>query len=152
MRKERGDKPDWSENGAVQVKQQIQSEYWSIVYYSLLISISSFLVSSIWQDRTSTLDKGDEVTVDPGDKSIPGSLEAVEGSFFAIVEVGSRETGSDVTYTVRMEDGKSCEVLRQHLRRRRWYRIAFLQVTNDKKHDCCSSQTFADRRLRFFQI
>jgi hypothetical protein len=49
------------------------------VYYSLLISISSFLVSSIWQDRTSTLDKRDEVTVEPGDKSIPGSLEAVEG-------------------------------------------------------------------------
>jgi hypothetical protein len=83
------DKSGWSENGAVQVKQQIQSEYWSIVYYSLLISISSFLVSSIWQDRTSTLDKGDEVTVEPDDKSIPGSLEAVEGSFFAIVEGGS---------------------------------------------------------------
>ena len=27
-----------------------------------------------------------------------------------------------------------------------------MQVTNDKKHDCCSSQTFADRRLRFFEI
>jgi hypothetical protein len=64
------DKSDWSENGAVQVKQQIQSEYWSIVYYSLLIFISSFLVSSIWQDRTSTLDKGDEVTVEADDKSI----------------------------------------------------------------------------------
>ena len=68
-------------------------------------------MSSIWQDRTSTLGTGDEVTVEPGDKSVPGSLETVEGSFFAIVDVGSRETGSDVTYTVRMENGKSCEVL-----------------------------------------
>ena len=74
------------------------------------------------------------------------------GSFFAVVEVGSREVGSDITYTVRMSDGELIRVQRQHLRRRRWYRIAFLQVTNDKKHDCYSSQAFADRRLWFFEI
>ena len=33
-----------------------------------------------------------------------------------------------------------------------WYRIAFLQVTNDKKHDCWSSQAFACRRLVFYDI
>ena len=68
------------------------------------------------------------------------------------MEVGSREVGSDITYTVRMSDGELIRVQRQHLCRRRWYRIAFLQVTNDKKHDCCSSQAFAIRRLRFFEI
>jgi hypothetical protein len=129
------DKSDWSENGSVQVKQQMQSEYWNIVYYSLLISMSSFLISSIWKDRTSALHKGDEVTVEPGDKSVPDSVEAVDGSFFAVVEMGSREVGSDILYTVRMSDGELIQVQRQHLRRRRWYRIAFLQVTNDKKYD-----------------
>jgi hypothetical protein len=81
------DKSDWSENGSVQVKQQLQSEYWNIVHYSLLISMSSFLISSIWKDRTSALDKGDEVTVETGDKSVPESVQTVDGSFFAIVEV-----------------------------------------------------------------
>ena len=38
------------------------------------------------------------------------------------------------------------------MRHRKWYRIAFLQVTNDKKHDCWSSQAFASRRLEFYDI
>jgi hypothetical protein len=49
------DNTDWSENGECKVKHQMQSEYWSIVNYSLLITISSFLISSIWKDRTSPL-------------------------------------------------------------------------------------------------
>jgi hypothetical protein len=43
-------------------------------------------------------------------------------------------------------------VKREYLRHRKWYRIAFLQVTNDKKHDCWSSQAFACRRLEFYDI
>ncbi len=62
------DKTDWSENGECKVKHQMQSEYWSIVYYSLLITISSFLITRIWKDRTSALKSGDEVTVEPHDK------------------------------------------------------------------------------------
>ena len=33
------DKSDWSENGECKVKHQLQSEYWMVIYYSLLISI-----------------------------------------------------------------------------------------------------------------
>ena len=51
------DKSDWSENGEIKVKHQMQSEYWTIVYYSLLISITSFLVTSIWKDREGALQK-----------------------------------------------------------------------------------------------
>jgi hypothetical protein len=43
-------------------------------------------------------------------------------------------------------------VRRDNLRHRKWYRLAFLQVTNDKKHDCWSSQAFASRRLAFYDI
>jgi hypothetical protein len=42
---------DWAENGEIVLKLQMQSEYWSIKYYSLLISITSFLVKSAWKDR-----------------------------------------------------------------------------------------------------
>jgi hypothetical protein len=44
------------------------------------------------------------------------------------------------------------KVRRENLRHRKWYRLAFLQVTNDKKHDCWSSQAFASRRLAFYDI
>jgi hypothetical protein len=93
-----------------------------------------------------------KTNVEPVNKSIPGSVETVEGSLFAIVDVESREVDSDITYTLRMTDGELIHVLRHHLHRRRWYGIAFVQVTNDKKHDFYSSQAFADRRLRFFEI
>ncbi len=63
------DKTDWSENGECKVNHQMQSEYRSIVYYSLLITISSFLITSICKDRTSALKRGDEVTVEPQDHS-----------------------------------------------------------------------------------
>ena len=49
------------------LKLQMQSEYWSIKYYSLLISITSFLVASAWKDRQGALDAKMEVTVQPPD-------------------------------------------------------------------------------------
>ena len=79
------DKSDWSENGEIKVKHQLQSEYWTIVYYSLLISINSFLITEVWLDRSSPLVRLSEVTVEPEGLSVPGSLDALEGSFFAIV-------------------------------------------------------------------
>jgi hypothetical protein len=146
------DNTDWSENGECKVKHQIQSEYWSIVYYSLLITISSFLISSIWKDRTSALKKGDEVTVEPHDHSCQGHVDVVEGSFFVVVDQDSLEVVSDVTCTVRTTDGEVSLVKREYLRHRKWYRIVFLQGTNDKKHDCWSSQAFTSRRIEFYDI
>ena len=92
------DKSDWSENGEIKVKHQMQSEYWTIVYYSLLISITSFLVTNVWKDREGALQKGTQLTVEPPDQSESGSVKAIEGSYFAIVEVGSTDVGVDVMY------------------------------------------------------
>jgi hypothetical protein len=93
--------------------------YWSIVYYSLLITISSFLITSIWKDRTSALKSGDEVTVEPHDKSFNDNVEVVEGSYFAVVQEDSEEVGSDVMYSVRTVDGESMNVRRENLRHRK---------------------------------
>ncbi len=71
------------------------------MYYSLLITISSFLISSVWKDRTSPLKKGDEVTVEPHDHSCQGNVGVVQGSFFPVEEHDSLEVGSDVMCTVR---------------------------------------------------
>ena len=57
------DKSDWSENGECKVKHQMRSEYWTIVYYSLLISITSYLVTSVWKDREDPLQKGYRITL-----------------------------------------------------------------------------------------
>ena len=146
------DDSDWSENGEIKVKHQLQSEYWTIVYYSMLISINAFLISKVWKDRCSALAKGAEVTVEPEGCSEPGSSEAAEGSFYAVVHQGSKEAGSEVIYTLRRPNGEEVQAPRARLRHRKWHRTAFIQITNDKKHDCFSSQAFHDRRLQFFDI
>ena len=52
---------DWSENGVIASARQIQSEYWSLVHYSLFIQITTYLDSAIWLDRCSLLAVGTEV-------------------------------------------------------------------------------------------
>lgn len=42
---------------------QIQSECWSLVYYSLLIQITTHLEAEAWLDQSSVLPIGTEVTV-----------------------------------------------------------------------------------------
>eukprot|EP00966_Prymnesium_polylepis_P029538 686375-Prymnesium_polylepis.2 len=51
---------DWAENGVLELARQIQSEYWSLISYSLFISITSYLLPSFWKDRTSELKRGTE--------------------------------------------------------------------------------------------
>ena len=55
-------------------------------------------------------------------------------------------------YTCGVDPVAGSHVRRENLRHRKWYRIAFLQVTNDKQHDCWSSQAFACHRLAFYDI
>lgn len=154
-------KSDWSENGSLEKKRQLQSEYWVIVYYSLLISISSFLVTSVWRERSSILPIDAEVTVEPPEfePRSDGTIEAVDGSFWAVVQMKTDEVGramqyvegEDVEYVVQSHDGRNLTVRRYQLRHRKFHRIAFIQITNDKKHDLYSTSAFATRRQLFFQ-
>ena len=158
-------KSDYSENGSLEKPKQLQSEYWVIIYYTLLISITSFLVSGVWRERESVLPIGADVTVEPEDYELPadGKIEAVKGSFWARVMVATDSSGdaieytegADVEYMVRtfdaLDDGPSLKIRRSRLRHRKRHRIAFLQITNDKKHDFWLSSAFANRRLQFFQ-
>ena len=89
---------DHSENGTIANAREIQSEYWRMNYFSLFISIWSYLCSEAWLDRSGALHKGDAVTFEPEGASVPGSLELVPGSVYAEVEVGSSTDGEDVMY------------------------------------------------------
>ena len=68
--------------------------------------------------------------------------------------------GEDVEYIVRhfSRDMDDCslglcvsKIKRSRLRHRKRHRIAFLQITNEKKHDLWSSSAFATDRQQFFQ-
>lgn len=142
---------DWAENGELVVKQQMQSEYWTIKYYSLLISISSFLITSAWKDRQGALDAKTEVTVQPADAP-EDSTQYVKGSFFAVVQEGSTVVGPDVPYLVKKPDGSTETVPRHRLRHRLWHHVAFLGVTNEKQHVATSTQTFFARQLEFWRL
>ena len=142
---------DWSENGEIVVKMQMQSEYWSIKHYSLLISITSFLVSVAWIDRKLPLKAGAEVTVQPADAPIY-SVAYVKGSYFGVVVEGSTTVGRDVAYTVKRPDGSTATLPRHQLRHRVWHRVAFLGVTNEKQHVAVTTQAFFSRQLEFWRI
>ena len=163
-------KSDYSENGSLEKPKQLQSEYWVIIYYTLLITIASFLVSEVWRECESVLPIGAEVTVEPEDYEPPedGKIEAVEGSFWARVEILMSAAGNaveyvegtDVEYIVRHESREIdsfslgfcvSKVKRSRLHHRKRHRIAFLQITNEKKHDLWSSSAFATKRQEFFQ-
>ena len=142
---------DWSENGEIVVKHQMQSEYWSIKHYSLLISMTCFLVSSTWKDRASPLEAGAEVTVQPEDAPVD-SIAYVKGSYFGMVVEGTSEAGEGVEYIVKQPNGTEETVPRRRLRHRVWHRVAFLGVTNEKQHVAVTTQAFFSRQLEFWRI
>ena len=138
---------DFSENGEIVKKDALQQEYWTIIYYTLLISIAWFLLSEVWKDRASLLPVGASVTVELEGASTPGSLVPGAGSYFATIESGPDPAGS---YVVARVNSERATVPRPLLRHRKAHRVAFLQITNDKTHDGFASQAFASRRLEFF--
>lgn len=142
---------DWSENGEITKKQQMQSEYWQTNSYSLLIKLARFLVTADWIGRSSALPDKAEVTVQP-DGAPADSIEYVEGSFFATVKRGSISTGEDVLYVVVKRDGSEETVPRHRLRRRVWYAVALLGITNDKRHVGITSQAFHECELEFWRV
>ena len=142
---------DWAENGEIVLKLQMQSEYWSTKYYSLLITITSFLIASAWKDREGALDAKSEVTVQPTDAP-EDSVHFVAGSRYAVVQEGTSVVGPDVEYLVKYADGSTEQVPRHRLRHRMWHHVAFLGVTNEKQHVATTTQTFFARELEFWRL
>lgn len=119
-------------------------------------------MSEAWKDRECILAVDTEVTVEPPEYVPPenDAIEAAPGSYWGRVthlssddagNVTSYTAGEDVLYAVQAYDGSISHVRRFQLRWRKWHHIAFVQITNDKKHDLYSTSAFARRRLEFFQ-
>jgi hypothetical protein len=96
---------DWSENGLIASARQIQSEYWSLSYYSLFITITSYLKPECWIDRCGVLPVGAEVTVEPAESMVEDSWEPAMGFFYATV-VSSPDTPTEsAIYMVNTQYG-----------------------------------------------
>ena len=128
------------------------------MYYSLFVSITAFLILSVWLDTTSALPKGAEVTVEPEDAPAP-SPQPAKGSFFATIHIGSSEVGPNVMYSVRRtgvhDTGMVHEMLipRHRLRHRKWHTgtTAFVGVTNEKRHDGWTTQAMLNWQFAYWQ-
>ena len=145
---------DWSENGEIIVKDQMQSEYWHTKYYSLWIAITAFLITADWLDRQGALRAKAEVTVQP-EWAVPSEgdppLTYTKGSFYGTIDEGSEVIGEGVEYVVCCNDGSHVTIPRRRLRHRVWHRIAFLGVTNEKQHVALTTQAFHSEELEFWR-
>lgn len=146
---------DWSENGTILNAIQIQSEYWSLVHYSLFICITSHLVDDAWRSRSSHLPVGTEVTVEPEGNSIPNSLEPAAGSHFAVVKrCPSQEDAGHPTDIYLVQSGSVGELMpvpRDRLRHRKLHTVAFVCITDDKRHDAISTQHMLREQFKYWK-
>ena len=134
---------DFAENGNVQDRKQVQSQYWVTIMYTLFISIMSWLSAAAWNKTEGELAIEDEVTVYGEMAGDPINMD----SFWATVtKVIDAATGK---YEVTAADGKTHQVDRADLRHRKKVTIAFGHVTPDKKHDRHAMQKFTTTELQW---
>ena len=136
---------DFSENGSIKDKRQIQSQYWVTLGYTLFVSIASWLMTSEWNKRTGFLPTGAEVTV-------YGELAGEEinnDSFWAVVtDISNVE--EDI-YEVTDAQGKTHQICRSLLRHRKRHSVATGHVTDDKIHDRHAMQHFTTHELKYLE-
>lgn len=139
---------DWSENGVIASARQIQSEYWSLVHYSLFIQITTYLESDAWLNQRSLLAAGTEVTVQQEGDDF-GARQPTKGAFYAKVEAAPKDEGEGELYSIKvyghptMADGDVIEgVRRERLRHRKKHTTATVGVTDEKRHDSHTTQHF----------
>lgn len=129
--------------------------------YTLFVQVVSWLESARWIDRCSVLTKGDFVTVETPEASLPGAIEPGRNSFFGeVIEVPSVAADDSVSlenrvYGVRRydasEDAQLTRVERQFLRHRVRHTKAFTHVSDDKTHDSQAAQTFINKTIAYIE-
>ena len=138
---------DWSENGLIAAARQIQSEYWCLKYFSLFITIFSYLEPEAWHNQADRLSPGGEGTVEP-EGSPAGAKEPAKGSYFAVVHTSPLAPGENSLYSVKKNDSTVIEgVKRRHLRHRVFFNEAFASITDEKRHDGYTTSHFLNRIL-----
>lgn len=140
---------DFSENGTIKDKRQVQSQYWQTIGYTVFMSILEWLLASEWDKESGQLKVGDEVTV-YGEKS--GEPVNTHSFWAKVTDV----IGAD-TYVLEDNSGKEYQVgeertiKRRHLRHRVKYTIAVGHISDDKSHDSQAMQHYTNKELKWLE-
>ncbi|KAL7550152.1 hypothetical protein ACHAWF_013398 [Thalassiosira exigua] len=130
---------DFSENGSIKDKHQVQSQHWVTIQYTLFVSINSWLKVSEWNKSTGLLCVGDEVTVNG---ELAGEPVNIQSFWATIIELMDEDE-----YKVCDKDGVHNVVSRTVLRHRVRHSVAFGHVSDDKVHDRHAMQHFTKYEL-----
>ena len=136
---------DFSENGSVKDKRQIQSQYWVTIGYTLFVSIASWLMTKEWNKTTGALPLNAEVTV-------YGELAGEEinkDSFWAVV-TGITQAEDNI-YGVTDAQGNTHTITRSLMRHRKRHSVATGHITDDKIHDRHAMQKFTTDELKYLE-
>ena len=136
---------DFSENGTLKNKRQIQSQYWVSIGYTLFVSIASWLQATEWNKTTGELPIGAEVTIDG-----EFSGKAINKESFW-VEVTCVSQADETMYEVTDAQGTTHMIARSRLRYRKRHSVASGHVTDDKVHDRRAMQHFTDYELKYLE-
>jgi hypothetical protein len=136
---------DFSENGTLKNKRQIQSQYWVTIGYTLFVSISSWIQAAEWNKTTGNLPIGAEVTVDGEFTGDDINKESFWG------EVTYISQAEDDMYEVTDGQGQTHHIKRSRLRYRKRHSVACGHVTDDKVHDRHAMQHFTTHELKYLE-
>ena len=153
---------DFAMDGTIPPPQgrSMQADHWVPMSFTLFPNIASWLDTAAWISTSSTLAKGDAVTVEPAHAFKRGATEPALGSEWAeVVSTPSSTTEpSDPErrlYCVRRfgagEDSAVEMIERRYLRHRKKRTTAFIHISDDKTHDSHAAQTFINKTLDWLQ-
>ncbi|KAL7549077.1 hypothetical protein ACHAWF_012345 [Thalassiosira exigua] len=131
---------DFSENGIIKDKHQVQSQHWVTIQYTLFVSINSWLKVSEWNQSSGLLCVGDEVTVNG---ELAGEPVNVQSFWATVIELLDEDE-----YKISDKGGVHHVVSRSALRHRVRHSVAFGHVSDDKVHDRYAMQHFTKHELK----
>ena len=150
---------DFAMDGTIPPPQgrSMQADHWVPMSYTLFPAVVSWLDSTAWKSRTSSLAIGDAVTVEPASLSQQEATEPAAGSVWAEIvslPATAMEGGPEQqVYGVRRHGAAADAPLelveRQYLRHRKLHTEAFIHVSDDKTHDSHAAQTFTNKTLAY---
>ena len=111
-------------------ERQVQSEYFKIIQYSLLVYVWSWLDASAWDVFEGDIKQGAEVTVD---SELSFELPNPKSFWVTVVSDSYADSGLN---TVEDNEGVLHQYCRKCKRLRVKFSISVVVVTNDKTNNC----------------
>jgi len=138
---------DYSENGPIANSRKLQSDHWISKQFTLLIFVYDWLCVKTWNDKTSSLNVGDEVTVNG---ELAGS-EIAPDSYFATIVRQVSPGMYDVEQPGHPISSRHLCVPRELLRHRVVKNVVCGGISDDRSHDRWQHQHFSEASLSWLE-